>query len=120
MVGKGLVLFAALTALAACSDSTYGSGGGGCTPTATKVCTVGGNSFSPVNLTVASGTIVSWTNGDGVSHTITSDPASSDTFDIALSSGTQTHAFNTPGDFPYHCKFHGSAGAGMHGTIHVN
>src|SRR2546430_7978293 len=53
--------------LAACGNSTSSNGGGGCTPTTTKACTAGGTQFSPVSLTVAAGTTVTWENG-AVSH----------------------------------------------------
>jgi plastocyanin len=115
VVGLGVV------ALGACSDSPYGSGGGGCTPTASKVCSAGGAAFSPVTLTVSAGTTVSWQNGDGVAHTVTNDPASTATFNLSLGSGaTVTRQFPDTGHFPYHCTFHGTPGAGMHGTIIVN
>lgn len=120
MFVKRLVLFFAAVALAACSDSPYGSGGG-CTPTASQVCSVGGVAFSPVTRTVASGTTITWINGDGVAHTVTNDAGSGETFNLALGSGsTVTHPFNTPGTYNYHCTIHGSPGAGMHGTIQVN
>lgn len=121
MFVKRLVLFFAAVTLAACSDTNpYGSGGG-CTSTATKVCSVGGASFSPVTLTVTAGTTVSWQNGDGVTHTVTNDPASTATFNLSLGNGaTVTRQFPDTGHFPYHCTFHGTPGAGMHGTIIVN
>src|SRR5207249_11758371 len=49
--------------LAACGSSTSSNGGGGCTATPTKVCTGGRTQFSPVSLTVAAGTAVTWANG---------------------------------------------------------
>ena len=107
------------------STSPYGGGGGGgggCTPTATKICTVPGNQFSPTTLTVAAGTTVTWENGDGVGHTVTSATGSADTYDLSLPSGTVSHQFNTAGTYNYYCKFHGANGTpptGMHGTITV-
>jgi len=110
-----------LVTLAACGTSDpYGSGSG-CTPTAIQVCSVGGVAFSPVTRTVASGTTITWINGDGVTHSVTNDPGSGETFNLSLGSGgTVTHQFNKPGTYNYHCSFHGSPGAGMHGTITVN
>ena len=102
--------------------STGGGGGGGCTPTATKVCTTGGRSFSPVNLTVSAGATVTWQNGDGIAHTVTSGTGSADTYDMALASGTVSHQFMTAGTYNYYCKNHGLNGTpptGMHGTITV-
>jgi len=114
--------------LVSCGSSTgtnYGSGGGGggCTPTATKICTAGGSQFSPVTLTVAAGTTVTWQNGDGIAHTVTSATGSADTYDMALASGgTVSHQFATAGTYNYYCKNHGFNGTpptGMHGTITV-
>ena len=113
--------------LVSCGSSTGtnyggGGGGGGCTPTATKICTAGGSQFSPVTLTVAAGTTVTWQNGDGIAHTVTSATGSADTYDMALASGTVSHQFATAGTYNYYCKNHGFNGTpptGMHGTITV-
>jgi len=113
--------------LVSCGSSTGttyggGGGGGGCTPTATKICTAGGSQFSPVTLTVAAGTTVTWENGDGIAHTVTSATGSADTYDMALASGTVSHQFATAGTYNYYCKNHGFNGTpptGMHGTITV-
>src|SRR5213596_2517610 len=111
---------AGVVLLAACGGSTspYG-GGGGCTSTATKICTVGGSQFSPTSLTV---TTVTWQNGDGVAHTVTSATGSADTYDMALAAGTVSHQFITAGTYNFYCKNHGFNGTpptGMHGTITV-
>jgi plastocyanin len=118
--------FAGALLLVSCgggSTSPYGGGGGGgCTPTATKICTAGGIQFSPATLTVAAGTTVTWENGDGVGHTVTSATGSADTYDMALASGTVSHQFATAGTYNYYCKIHGINGTpptGMHGTITV-
>src|ERR1051326_2919765 len=76
----------------------------------------------PARTTAAGGTTVTWENGDGIAHTVTSATGSADTYDMALSSGTVTHQFATAGTYNYYCKFHGVNGApptGMHGTITV-
>ena len=107
------------------STSPYGGGGGGgggCTPTATKICTATVDQFNPATLTVAAGTTVTWENGDGGGHTVTSATGSADTYDLALASGTVSHQFTTAGTYNYYCKNHGFNGApptGMHGTITV-
>ena len=107
----------ALMVTAGCSSTTYG-GGNGCTSTATKVCAVD-NAFSPLTLTVAAGTTVSWENGGGTTHSVTSDTAES--FNTDLPPGqTTSHKFNPAGTYTFHCRFHGAPGAGMHGTITVN
>lgn len=122
---KRLLALAAVLVSAACSDSLYGGGGGGgCTPTATQVC-MNGQAFGPVNLTVAAGTTVTWRNGDGETHTVTSATGSADTYDSGNigGGGTFAHQFQNPGTYNYYCKFHGANGSpptGMHGTITVN
>jgi plastocyanin len=119
VIGAGAVL----AVLAACgSNSIYG--GGGCTPTATEVCMVG-TTFTPGNRTVAAGTTVTWRNGSGISHTVTSATGSGDTYDSgSVPDGSSfSHQFMTPGTYPYYCQFHGVNGTpptGMHGTITVN
>lgn len=110
--------------LAACGGSTspYGGGGGGCTPTATKICTTASLQFSPATLTVAAGTTVTWENGGGGAHTVTSATGSADTYDLALAAGTVSHQFMTAGTYNFYCKNHGVNGtppSGMHGTITV-
>ncbi len=70
--------------------------------------------FHPGSITVAVGTTLTWTNGDGPSHTTTSDEegwdsgvlASGDSFELVL---------DTPGVFTYHCNIHPS----MKATITV-
>lgn len=98
-------------------NSTYGSGGGGCTAAASPDVNVQNTAFCPATRTVAQGTFVTWTNLDGFSHTTTSDASSTEVWNGSLTaSGTFSHQFNTQGTFTYHCTIH----PGMHGTIIVN
>jgi plastocyanin len=123
------VALVAIVASAACSDTTYGSGGGGggggaCTPTATQVCMTG-STFGPSNLVITHGTTVTWKNGDGVTHTVTSASSSTESFNSGnvQSGGAFIHAFPTAGTYDYYCMIHGADGSpptGMHGTITVN
>jgi plastocyanin len=75
-----------------------------------------GMAFSPVTLTIAKGTTVTWKNTDGIAHTVTSDSAVWDTGNMASGASTTT-TFNTTGAFPYHCTYHASMG--MKGTVIV-
>jgi plastocyanin len=76
--------------------------------------------FTPSNLTVTSGTTVTWDFLSGT-HNVTSGTAP--TADGAYTSGTPqtsgtfTHQFNTTGTFHYFCSVHGTM---MTGTITVN
>lgn len=100
----------------ACSD-TYGSGGGGCTAAASPDVNVQNTAFCPATRTITQGTIVTWSNLDGFSHTTTSDASSTEVWNSNLTGGgSATHQFNTPGTFQYHCAIHST----MHGTIVVN
>ena len=115
LFGAGMVTLA-VAATAACSNSTYGGGSSGCTPTATQVCAVN-TAYSPTSLTVTHGTTVKWTNGDGFAHTVTNDAGSGETFDLSVGAGgTVSHTFNTAGTYNYHCTIHSN----MHGAIVVN
>jgi plastocyanin len=117
------MLFLSTVGLLACSSTDYGSnpgGGSSCTPSGNDICLTA-SSYNPVTLTITSGTTVTWRDGSGIAHTVTSDPGSADVFDIGVSAGAiVSHQFMTPGTFPYHCQFHGGPGTGMHGTITVN
>jgi plastocyanin len=84
----------------------------------------GGNSitiknfaFYPSSLTVKTGTVVTWVNQDGASHTIVSDTGSPAAFSSdSLSTGASfPFTFTQAGTYTYHCSFHPS----MKGTIIV-
>jgi plastocyanin len=112
LIGSLVIVVAA--ALPACSDA--GSGPGGCTPSATRVCMTG-SSFNPSTLTVGVGTSVTWSNESGVPHTVTSDPSAAEAFDSDVSDGgTFTRQFDAAGSYPYHCEIH----SGMNGTLTVS
>ncbi len=118
-----------LLLLAACGDTPPTSANGGSTPTAAPTATptptaapteapsptasTGGNSvtiagfaFSPQSLTVPVGTKVTWTNNDGVAHTVTSDDGK--TFDSSSISPGSTYSFTftKAGTYTYHCSIH--------------
>ena len=71
--------------------------------------------FAPPTLEVAKGTTVTWTNGDGVGHSVN---ASDGTFDSEkLDQGaTFDHTFDADGEFAYVCDIHPY----MAGTITVS
>jgi plastocyanin len=108
LAGLGLV-----TLLSSCgggSDSTAGPTDG-----EGNTVTVGNNFFSPVDLSVAAGTTVTWSWAAGaVDHNVTfDDGAQSPT----QSSGSFPRTFSAAGTFPYHCTIH--AALGMRGTVTV-
>ena len=72
------------------------------------------STFSPSSRTVSVNTIVTWTNKDGVTHTVTSNSSAFSSGNISAG-GTYSHQFTAAGSFPYHCAIH----SGMTGTIVV-
>jgi plastocyanin len=78
-------------------------------------------SFSPATVTVAPGEAVIWTWQAGP-HSSTSDAASGpEVWDSGvLSTGTFSHTFQTPGDYPYYCTVHSfPGGTMMNGLVRV-
>lgn len=70
------------------------------------------NGFVPSTSTVKTGTVVTWTNSDITSHTVTGSGWGSET----LAPGqTYSHTFYSKGSFDYHCSIHPV----MQGTINV-
>lgn len=62
--------------------------------------------FVPANLSVPSGTTVTWTNADAVDHTVSSDDGK--TFDSGAFSHGITFQFTAgqPGTYTYSCRIH--------------
>ncbi|MFC2144850.1 plastocyanin/azurin family copper-binding protein, partial [Actinomycetota bacterium] len=79
-------------------------------------------SFDMPNITVDSGTTVTWINHDNVGHTINSDPHPGhsnhpDLNSSLLSNGdTFSYTFDEPGLYTYHCSPHYST---MKGSVIV-
>ncbi|MCX6152382.1 MAG: plastocyanin/azurin family copper-binding protein [Ignavibacteriales bacterium] len=88
----------------------YGNGGN-TTPGADEVW-MQGSAFNPRTKTVAVGTTVTWTNKDGVIHTVTSGiPGTPDgLFNSGNLSqgGVFSHKFDSKGTFKYYCIPHQS------------
>jgi len=75
---------------------------------------LGNRAFSPGDLIVAVGTTVTWTNGDSVSHTSTSNAPGWNSGTIPAG-GRFSFEFQSAGTFPYRCTIH----PGMVGTVTV-
>lgn len=87
------------------------------------VAATAGNVFDPSAVTMRVGDMATWTFSG--SHTVTFDggptpPANIGTAANPVSSGSVPRTFTVAGTYPYHCEIHGSATAGMRGSIVVN
>jgi len=73
--------------------------------------------FSPADLTIKTGTTVTWVNQDGAPHQIASDSGTPVAFNSdALANGASYQfTFTQPGIYTYHCTIHPS----MKGMISV-
>jgi plastocyanin len=115
-----LIFYAIFSTLNSCSKSslydTTAAGTTGVTggPGANEVW-IKGSAFDPATITVAAGTTITWTNKDGVAHTVTSNSGLFDSNSISPN-GTYSHLFSTAGSFPYHCTIHPT----MTATVVVN
>jgi plastocyanin len=133
-----LVVMAALL-LAACGGDSgngggaYGGGGAATTPAGPSASPAGGTAvtirdfaFGPDKLEVPVGSTVTWTNEDGVQHTVTSaesddvDAATTGLFDSGLLSQGDTFSFTfeEAGTYYYLCTPHASMPS-MHAEIEV-
>ena len=76
---------------------------------------LGNRAYTPDDVNVAVGAMVTWTNTDSVAHTSTSNVKGWDS-GIVAPSGQFTFTFQNAGTFSYHCAIH----PGMIGTVVVN
>ena len=114
-VPEGLHLVAGLTGLltvlvlvAACSSSKKAaSGGGGSTAPASGSITVQVKDFSfePQNITVTTGTKVTWMFDDSAKHNVTAKDNSFKSTDLAAG-GSFSYTFNSKGTYDYLCTIH--------------
>lgn len=124
----GVVL--TLSLAAACGSSTPKSSGNGDGSTSAKADTVTTKllSFMPAKLTVKAGTKVTWTDSDGIGHTVTTGTFTLGSdglrtaqnpdglIDMPLSKGKDvSYTFTKPGKYVYYCSIH----KGMAGEIDV-
>jgi plastocyanin len=76
--------------------------------------TLGNRAYAPDDLTVATGTTVTWTNTDSVAHTSTADANGWNSGNV-VPGDHFSFTFQTPGTFSYHCAIH----PGMIGKVVV-
>jgi amicyanin len=76
------------------------------TAVATNAVKVASYAFSPAVITVKAGTMVTWTNSDAVSHTVTSDTGTMLKSDLFARGQSYSYTFTTAGTYSYHCVPH--------------
>jgi plastocyanin len=98
-------------------SNMYGTGGdtGGAKGPGTNEVWIQNMAFNPSTITVAVNTTITWTNKDGVTHTVTSDTGLFDSGGIG-NGATYSYTFTTSGTYPYHCTTHPT----MTATVKVN
>ena len=118
---SGVVLLSILMISFSCSKSSNAymnpattTPGGSTGPGANEVF-IQGMAFVPASITIAAGTTITWTNKDGIAHTVTS---STNLFNSgSLGPGKSfTFTFAKAGSFGYYCAIHPS----MTATVTVN
>lgn len=115
-------LIAGLTFVACASTAGSGSSAAPAASAAaakTATVTIKGFAFSPATLTVSKGTVVTFTNEDSTTHTVTSgaNRTKDGKFDMQVSGSNETQiTFDTAGTFAYFCSIHSS----MVATVVVN
>lgn len=75
---------------------------------------LGNRAYAPDDLSVTTGTTVTWTNNDSIAHTSTSNGSGWNS-GVVAPGGQFSQTFQTPGTFSYHCTIH----PGMVGTVVV-
>lgn len=107
------MLFAVLSISYSCTkssmDNMYGTGGGTGSKGSpgTNEVWIQNMAFTPSSITVKEGTTITWTNKDGISHTVTSDAGLFDSGSLG-SGKTYAYTFSTAGTYQYHCTIHPS------------
>ncbi|MFA5106614.1 MAG: plastocyanin/azurin family copper-binding protein [Candidatus Micrarchaeia archaeon] len=84
-------------------------------PSAQARVDIGGFAFSPAEITVPAGTVVTWSNSDPVAHTATSTSGIFNSGNIPAGS-SWSYQFNSSGTYDYYCTIH----PGMRGKVIVN
>jgi plastocyanin len=101
------ILFTIFSISVSCKKTTDTQG----TPGTNEVF-IQGMAFDPGTITVAANTTITWTNKDGVAHTVTSNTGLFDSGTINPNA-TYSHLFATAGTYPYHCTIHPSMTASV-------
>jgi plastocyanin len=109
------VLVMALVACGADDDTGGTAGGGDAAGSGTEVV-IKGFSFDPMEIEVASGATVTWTNEDSAPHTIEDQGGLFPESEELAQGDTFSFTYDTPGEHPYVCGIHPY----MKGTVTVS
>jgi plastocyanin len=113
----GIAIFFAIFSISNSCTKTMSDGSGlGVTegPSGMNTISIQGSAFSPAEITVPAGTIITWTNNNGVAESITDKSGQFD--GIISSNGTYSYLFSTAGTFQYFSRMNPS----MAGKVIVN
>jgi plastocyanin len=119
MKGKfGAVLIAIATVIAPTASAVAPAAATPNTNGSAQAISIANFAYAPPAVTVAQGTVATWTNLDAFGHSVTSDTSdTTDPFDSSPTNcpgagcipgpgGTFSHTFNVVGTFSYHCRVH--------------
>lgn len=109
------VLALALVACGADDDAGEPAGTGAPAASGTEVV-IEGFSFDPMEIEVAPGTTVTWTNKDSAPHTVEDSGGLFPESDDLAEGDTFSFTYDTPGEHPYICGIHPY----MKGTVTVS
>ena len=113
----GIAIFFAIFSISNSCTKTMSDGSGpGVTegPSGMNMISIQGSVFSPAEITIAAGTIITWTNNNDVAESVTDKSGHFD--GIISSNGTYSYLFSTPGTFQYFSRMNPT----MTGKIIVN
>ena len=112
-----LLPFLAL-AMAACGggDDAGQATGADEAPSSGSEVVIEGFSFNPMDIEVAPGTTVTWTNQDSAPHTVKDNGELFPESDELAKGDTFEFTYDTPGEYPYICGIHQY----MKGTVTVS
>ena len=105
---SALALSIAVLASGCNNKTTNPPGGSGAVNIVVGANSLGANAYSPHSLVVTTGTEVTWTNNDTMTHTVTRANTGNGDFDSGsiTPGGTFRRTFNTVGTFAYICTIH--------------
>jgi plastocyanin len=116
VAGLAVVAASPATSMRGMSMPTSPSTSGAGAAVATKSVTIKNFAFRPASITVKVGSTVTWTNGDQVSHDVTSQRSGRPLRSGTMNKGrTYKYTFTKTGRYAYLCTIHPS----MTGTVVV-